>query len=242
MKENDRLYSDLAEWWYLLSSPDDYGEEADDFHRIFQKVSGFPIKNLLELGCGGGNSALHLKRHYKMTLTDRSPGMLANSKSINPDCEHFQGDMRTIRLKREFDGIFIHDAVMYMTTLDDLRKVMETAAVHCRSGGVSLWVPDHTVETFKSSTSHGGHDAADGSGKGLRYVEWSYDPDPSDTTTVTDFAYLIKDGDGTVRAEYDRHVMGVFTRATWIHELERAGFKVEVFPDSFERDIFVGLK
>ena len=33
-----------------------------------------------------------------MTLTDIAPGMLAMSESINPECEHIVGDMRTLRL------------------------------------------------------------------------------------------------------------------------------------------------
>ena len=31
------------------------------------------------------------------------------SRSINPECEHVQGDMRTLRLGREFDAVFVHD-------------------------------------------------------------------------------------------------------------------------------------
>lgn len=238
------MYAALADWWHLLSSPADYGGEATDFRRIIETVAADtgtgPIKTMLELGCGGGNSASHLKKHYVMTLVDVSPGMLTMSRRLNPDCEHAAGDMRTVRLDRTFDAVFIHDAVMYMTTVDDLRRVMETAFIHCRPRGVSLWVPDHTVETFKPSTSHGGHDGEDG--RGLRYVEWTCDPDPADTTTVTDFAYLLKAPDGSVRAEHDRHVMGLFSRDVWIRELESAGFTVRVFPDSFDREIFVGVR
>lgn len=40
--------------------------------------------------------------------------------------------MRTVRLGRTFDAVFVHDAVDYMTSEDDLRHVIETAFVHCR--------------------------------------------------------------------------------------------------------------
>ncbi len=33
------------------------------------------------------------------------------SRELNPDCEHVLGDMRTLRLGRTFDAVFVHDAV-----------------------------------------------------------------------------------------------------------------------------------
>ena len=76
---------------------------------------------MLELGSGGGNNASHLKRRFQLTLVDRSPEMLAVSRRLNPECEHVEGDMRTVRLGRTFDAVFVHDAIAYITTEDDLR-------------------------------------------------------------------------------------------------------------------------
>ena len=67
---------------------------------------------LLELGSGGGNNASHLKARFNCTLTDISPDMLALSRTLNPECEHLEGDMRTLRLGRTFDVVFIHDAIV----------------------------------------------------------------------------------------------------------------------------------
>jgi len=67
-----------------------------------------------------------------MTLVDRSPEMLTVSRALNPDCEHIEGDMRTVRLGRVFDAVLIHDPIMYMTTEPDLRSAMATAFAHCR--------------------------------------------------------------------------------------------------------------
>ena len=63
--------------------------------------------------------------------------MLEVSKALNPQCEHILGDMRTLRMDRSFDAVFIHDAIMHMTTREDLRAAMETAFVHCRPGGAA---------------------------------------------------------------------------------------------------------
>ena len=70
---------------------------------------------MLELGCGGGSLAFHFKAQLQLTLTDRSAAMLEVSRAMNPECEHVLGDMRTLNLGREFDRVFLHDAVMYPT-------------------------------------------------------------------------------------------------------------------------------
>ena len=57
--------------------------------------------------------------------------------------EHLQGDMRTLRLGRQFDAVFVHDAIEYMTTEDELRQAVATVYAHCRPGGVAVLVPDH---------------------------------------------------------------------------------------------------
>ena len=137
-----KMYDDLAHWWPLLSPLDDYADEAAFFGQVLASGSLPPTPSLLELGCGGGNNAFYLKKMFShVTLSDLSPNMLAVSRALNPDCEHVDGDMRTLRLGRVFDAVFIHDAIDYMTTLADLRQAMETAFVHCQASGVALWCP-----------------------------------------------------------------------------------------------------
>ena len=96
-----------------------------------------------------------------MVLVEPSEGMRAVSRALNPECEHVGGDMRTARLGRQFDAVFVHDAVCYMTTESDLRLAIETAYMHCRPGGAALFAPDFVSENFTAATDHGGHDNAD---------------------------------------------------------------------------------
>jgi SAM-dependent methyltransferase len=219
--DSPRLYNELAEWWPLMSAPEDYAEEAGVYRDMMVASGARELSSVLELGSGGGNNASHLKAHFELTLVELSPGMIEVSKRLNPECEHHQGDMRTVRLGRQFDGVFVHDAVCYMTTRADLRAAMETAFVHCRPGGVALFCPDHVTETFAPSTDHGGHD---GDGRALRYLEWCWDPDPSDTTYVVDYAYLLRTETGT-RVVHDRHLEGLFSRSLWLDTLGLVGFE-----------------
>lgn len=241
-----KLYAELASWWPLLSPPEKYAEEAAFYERTLIAASARPPRTLLELGSGGGNNASYLKRRFEMVLVDRAPGMLAVSRALNPECEHVAGDMRTVRLGREFDCVFIHDAIMYMATESDLRQAFTTAFVHCRPGGAALFAPDFVRETFRSLTDHGGCDGEDG--RGLRYLEWSWDPDPADTTYITEMVYVLRAGDGSVLVEHDRHVEGLFARADWLRLLAEVGFLPEVVPFDHSElepgtyELFVGTK
>ena len=232
-----KLYSDLATWWPLLSPPEEYADEAEFFWRLLSGA-GLPASaSLLEFGSGGGSNAFHLKRHFAhLTLTDLSPGILAISRELNPECEHLEGDMRTVRLGRVFDVVFIHDAIDYMTSLHDLRRAMLTAFVHCRAGGAALFVPDHVRETFQPSTEQGG---SDDEGRALRYLEWAYDPDATDTSYVVEFAYLMRGAKGSVRVEHEQHTCGLFPRALWLQLLPEIGFRAEIVHDPYERDLFL---
>ena len=147
-----------AAWWPLVSHPLEYAGEADDIIKAFREALGRNPTTMLELGSGGGNTASHLARYARMTLVELSPDMLAVSRLLVPSAEHLQGDMRDVRLNRTFDAVLIHDAIMYMTTEAELRQALVTAFVHCRPGGVALFVPDYVRETFVPGTDSGGND------------------------------------------------------------------------------------
>jgi SAM-dependent methyltransferase len=240
-----KIYKELADWWPLLSSPEDYAEEAEFYRKAIISTCILSPKSILELGSGGGNNASHLKKHFQMTLVDISPGMLEVSMKLNPECDHIRGDMRSVRLNRGFDAVFVHDAIVYMTSESDLRKAVETAYIHCKAGGVALFAPDYVRETFRPSTKHGGHDVGD---RSLRYLEWTWDPDPSDTRYVSYMVYLLCEGANQVDCVLDQHECGLFSRDEWLRAMEDIGFKPSTLP--FEHSevelgstlVFLGLK
>jgi SAM-dependent methyltransferase len=231
------FYDTLAEWWPLFSPPDHYVEEAADLLRRLEPLPPAGTATLLELGCGGGSLASHFKRHFTLTLTDRSPSMLAVSRAVNPECEHIVGDMLTLRLERLFDVVLVHDAIMYATGPASVRATLATAAAHCLPGGTVLVVPDFVRETFTPDTSDGGEDADDG--RGFRYLQWCWDPDPRDDTYVVDYAFMMRDASGDVRVVHDRHVEGLFRRADWLEWFDAAGLRATSELDQWGRDVFI---
>jgi ubiquinone/menaquinone biosynthesis C-methylase UbiE len=236
-----RLYSDLASWYPLVSPPSHYGEEAADLLPTILAAASPAPATLLELGCGSGSLAFHLKRHLTLTLTDLSEEMLALSRAVNPECEHLQGDMTTLDLGRTFDVVLIHDAIMYMTTPGMLKAAMATAVRHCREGGGVLFMPDCVTETFEPKTEQGGEDAPDG--RALRYLQWDWDPDPTDHTIDVAYAFMLRERDGSMRVELDRHREGLFRRASWLQWMSEAGLRdARSRIDPWERDVFSGRR
>jgi SAM-dependent methyltransferase len=224
------LYAELVPWYFLLDPPKDHLEEATAYGDALEGALSPRPETLLELGAGAGNNALYLKERFRCTLTDLSPAMLALSREQNPECEHLLGDMRTLRLGRTFDAVFVHDSVMYLTTEAELAAVAKTAFEHTRPGGGALFAPDYVRETFRERLDVHQNDEGN---RSLRCLDWTWDPDPTDDTFVTEYAFLLRE-QGSVRAVHDRHVEGLFSRATWRRILEGAGYRVDSLPRPFD--------
>jgi SAM-dependent methyltransferase len=207
-----RLYRDLAGWWPLISPVEEYTEEAAWLTTVLDSAPT-AVRQVLDLGSGGGHLAVHLKGRFALTLVDRSQEMLAVSRALNPECVHRQGDMRTIRLGRAFDAVLVHDAVDYMTF------------AHCRPGGIALFVPDHVAETFRAHRGQGGGD--DASGRQARFRERTWDPDPADTWVQAEYEFVLQEADGTVEVVQEAHRLGLFGRDTWLRLLTDAGFEAD---------------
>ncbi len=216
-----RLYQDLAGWWPLISPPGEYAAEAVYLAAVL-RTAAIPVRQVLDLGSGGGHVASHLAGPLDLTLVDRSPDMLAISRRLNPGCAHIRGDMRTLRLGRLFDAVLVHDAIDYVTTEADLSRVIETAFAHCRPGGLAVFVPDYTAETFQPGRGGGGSTAPDGRQGSFR--EWRCDPDPADDWIEVRYEFVLRAADGRSQVIRETHRLGAFHRASWLRLLAAAGF------------------
>jgi SAM-dependent methyltransferase len=234
-----RLYADLAEWWPVISPLEEYTREAETLAAVFRSAA-IPVREVLDLGSGGGHVAVHLKDQFSLTLVDLSEQMLSVSSELNPECAHVLGDMRTLRLGRAFDGVLVHDAVDYMTVQDDLRQVIETAFAHCRPGGIAVFAPDHTAEGFRSTTGRGG--GSDWHGRRASFRERDWDPDPADDWIQADYEFVLHDADGTVQVVHESHRLGAFSEKTWVRLLTETGFAAEVGRRPMRGSLFIGRR
>ncbi|HPD57519.1 MAG TPA: class I SAM-dependent methyltransferase [Smithellaceae bacterium] len=219
-----RLYKDLAYLFELVTPREDYAEEAAQWLAILCGKLGPGKHNILELGVGAGHNVSYLTDDFEVTAADASEEMLKLCRNVNPGVELHMGDMRDIRLHKQFDAVLIHDAIVYMLSQDDLARVFATAARHLKPGGIFITGPDYYRDTFSGPRVE--YFTRSDSARELTYIEYVYDPDPSDTTMEIIFTFFIREK-GQLRIEHDRHITGLFPRASWIKLMEKAGFAVE---------------
>jgi hypothetical protein len=242
MTQNNRprLYSDLAKWWPLISPPKEYVEEAEILLAILREKLGPGRHTLLDLGVGGGHHLVPLLNDFDATGVDLSAEMLAH---LPPSVEPQVGDMRSVRLQKQFDAVLIHDAVSYLLSEEDLEATIVTAKAHLKTGGVLIMCPDWFEENFPNEfVYHERHLCGE---TRLTYIEYIHDPAPGDTM-VELIMFILVNEEGRLRIEQDRHTLGLFPKATWLKRIYEAGFEVETKPFvkavwGAELDVLVGV-
>ena len=140
-------FREYSHYYDLLYRDKDYRAEADYLDRLIREnCSGAAF--LLNLGCGTGNHDLLLAaRGYLVTGVDISPDniKLARDKlsgeSAGPGkLQYHEGDIRKIRLNRQFDAVIsVFHVMSYLTVSEDLQAAFITAAEHLAPGGVFIF-------------------------------------------------------------------------------------------------------
>ena len=221
--EQKRLYGGLAWTWPIISPPEDYVRETEEFCKVIRKHSQSDVKTLLHLGCGGGHNDSTLKKHFEVTGVDVSEAMLGLARRLNPEVTYVIGDMRTVRLGKVFDAVAVFDSLAYMLTEDDLRAAFVTAFVHLKPGGVCCTYVEQSKERFQQNrtrcSTHARGDVE------ITFIENSYDPGPTNSAYEATFVYLIRRS-GKLQIETDRHLVGLFPLDTRLGLLKDVGFEV----------------
>ena len=214
-------YNELAWTEDLLSDPADCEAEGAVHVDLIRRNSSFAPRTLLHPGCGAGGHDDVFKRHFAVTGVDISPGMLDRARQRHPDIEYIEGDMRTMRLGREFDAVAIPDSIDYMASLPELRMAIETAAAHLKPGGILL-VTGKTREIFRCNNFAYAGERGD---LHVTLLENNHiDPHRPDTYEAA-LVYLIRRrGELTVRSEC--HVLGLFLREAWEKVFAEAGLSL----------------
>lgn len=227
-------YSRLAWTEEILAPPEDYAEESAAYYAAMCDAATRPIRTLLHFGCGAGGNDVTLSRLATITGVDCSPDMLAIARRRNPAITYIQDDMRTFSCDTVFDAVCIPDAIMHMTTVEDARAVIMTAAQHLAPGGVALIVT-HLRDDFEPV-----HFVYTGAAQGIEITVFENDYCASETATTCDVTclYIIR-RDGKKTCEIDTCTCGLFSRATWESLFAEAGLTVTHTPLPHLYDTFV---
>ncbi len=207
---NWKAYNDLS-WtvdWFV--KPSDYEDEVSHYISLIHKYAANHFTTLLHLGSGAGGMDWVFKRHFTITGVDISSGMIGKARSTHPDIEYIEGDIRSLRLNRQFDAVVIPDCIDYMVTLDDLNKAIKTAVHHLKLSGILL-VVGKTLETFQNNNF-----AYTGEKDGIHItlLENNHINPSTQNSYEATLIYLIRQQE-KLTVHMDRHVLGLFSQKDW---------------------------
>jgi ubiquinone/menaquinone biosynthesis C-methylase UbiE len=215
-------YNDLAWTEDWLADPAEYEDEVKVYVDLIRSTASGSPSTLLHLGSGAGGHDTIFKRHFAVTGVDLSPGMLIKARKLHPDIEYIEGDMRTLRLNRQFDAVVIPDSIDYMASRQDLQQAIKTAVMHLKTGGVLLVVAK-TEEIFQNNNF-----AYSGLKDGIHVTlfENNYINPLHPNTYEATLVYLIRErGELTIHTE--QQVLGLFSQEIWNAVFKNAGITMQ---------------
>lgn len=145
------LYTALAEYYDVIYR--EYLERIvprmiDFVEEVFRRDAKRPVRRILDIACGTGGPTLELaRRGYSVVGLDLHEEMLRiareKAKRLGLSVEFMQGDAREMEFEEEFDAVtMFFSSLPYMTTWDDLIKLLKAVYRALKPGGV--FVADET--------------------------------------------------------------------------------------------------
>jgi SAM-dependent methyltransferase len=215
----------------------DYEAEARQIDEIVKER--FPgASSLLDVACGTGGHLAHLQEAYEVVGLDIDPGMLDQARRRLPDVELVEGDMRTVRLGRQFDAVIcLFSSIGYMRSPEELTEAARTMAEHLGPGGVLIvdgWVrPDNW---FDPGIIHSETARTDS-----MIVVRSSRSERRGNKTLLEMHHLVTT---LQRIDHfvDHHELTLFSANEYERAFTDAGLTVEVIPSPMAgRDRYIGM-
>jgi SAM-dependent methyltransferase len=139
--QNQDLFDVYALYYDLLYKEKDYRSEVDYVHNLISKYCP-GAKSLIDFGCGTGrHDILFAQKGYDVIGVDLSEKMISLAKINTTDKLNFlQGDVRNIRLNKEFDiAVSLFHVMSYQNANLDIENFFETAKIHVKDGGLFIF-------------------------------------------------------------------------------------------------------
>ena len=143
-----QVFANYARYYDLLYRDKDYVAEAQYVHELLQSHAP-DTSSILELGCGSGiHATLLAQQGYQVHGVDLSAAMLEQAygrlskltTEVASRLEFSQGDIRTIRLNKQFDAVIsLFHVMSYHTSNEDLQSAFATVRSHLKPGGILIF-------------------------------------------------------------------------------------------------------
>jgi ubiquinone/menaquinone biosynthesis C-methylase UbiE len=228
MRQEGRLYTDLAQYYDQIYHWKDYRKEVSKIRRIIRKHKRSPGNSLLDVACGTGKHISYLRRDFRCVGVDGSEEMLAVARRKVSGVEFVRGNMTDFNLGREFDVVLcLFSSIGHLRTRQDLRRAAFNFARHLKKGGVLIIEPWITGAQWKDKTVHMQiYDT-----EPLKIIRLNYSTTDG-TFSLLDERYLIgKKGKGIDYYE-DHHALRFFEPDVFLSALRKAGLEAQFTEES----------
>ncbi|GAB6265208.1 MAG: hypothetical protein STSR0001_06530 [Methanothrix sp.] len=137
--------STYANVYDALYGDKDYSAECDIIERIFGRYGKFPIRSVIDLGCGTGNHAIPLaERGYEVVGVDCGEDMIKAAKikaeTKRVSCAFQLADIGQLNLNQKFDAAIMMFAVLgYQLDNADVLAVLKSARNHLNQDGLLIF-------------------------------------------------------------------------------------------------------
>lgn len=200
----------------IYADTKDYAAEAAAVHRL---LSGWrpAVREVLDVGCGSGEHDRFLARWYEVSGVDLNPELVALAEAKRPGAAYHVADMTTLALGTRYDAVVcLFNAIAYLPTGDHLAAAFRRMAAHLRPGGVLVFEPWHTPDTWLPERS----DRVEELRRGDLEVRRAVCCSTVDTTSVFRFEFVVR-GSGDEQRFAETHELTLFTTAQ-LHEAAAA--------------------
>jgi len=231
MKQNQRLYKDLAIYYDIVFKDRDYSREAQFIKQIVKERK---LGNeLLDIGCGTGQHDELLKNDFRITGIDPNKQILDIAVNKNSSVNYYQMSMADFKLPQKFDvAVSLFGVIHYAKDYVELRKNFKNVYNHLKRRGLFIFDVSLRKDAFKNHNEFIGVNKEDLS---VNMIKNTYKLDPNHANTLLTF--FIKDALGS-RKEYDEHVQLIIDIQKTKSMLESTGFRVKLYDGDFSLKTF----
>ena len=216
--------------------------ELDFIDFAFHTHASHPVKEVLDIACGGGRHVIGLaQRGYNCTGQDYTPERIQITKNR---AEHdgvsvklMQGDATRLEYKNEFDAVLALYILFLLPDDNDVLKCLQAIYRTLKSGGILICNIGNPFyegkDWFALNMIQRGSIVQEIRVKGMKYtgVNCVQDFDPLHGVVWWNETSIVEDSAG-VHIFRDRERLRLFTYWEIIHYLQTAGFKeIACYPD-----------
>jgi ubiquinone/menaquinone biosynthesis C-methylase UbiE len=238
--KKQKLYNELARYYDVIYARKDYRGESAKLLRLIDRHARSDGRDLLEIACGTGRHAEHLKREFSVLATDVSNGMLKVARRNVRGVAFRRADMMTLDLGRQFDAITcLFSSIAYVRTYANLGRTLRNFSRHLKPGGVVLIEPWFTESTYRA----GAPQVSTARGRDLTITRSSI-AKVQRNLSILDLRLRIAEKDKATRQVVDRHELGMFEPDRFLNSMHIAGLRARFQKQGLmkNRGLYIGVK